>query len=299
MSALLIWIYGGQLFLVVAVLIPVVAIADVSGALDEHARVRRAARFVGLLAIALGVLSAPPLPLVLAVAALAASLAWAFWSLDKWTTGRRIAGAAAAIGCLAAATMEVPRFMRHGAVPRPSRLFVIGDSLSSGGFGEQLPWPAVIERIAALPVTNLSLAAGDTATALERQIPLLPRPGTVRECVFVEIGGNDMLDGVRPAVFAKNLDGILAAASAGGRRSVVMLELPLLPGRWSYGAIQRRLASKHNCELVPKRVLALVLLAAGNTSDGLHLTQQGHDALAHDLVRWLEWDRGRHPSTSS
>ncbi len=283
-SALLYQIYSGQLFLALAIFFPIAAIAG------EHPSARRAARFLGLLAIALGVSSAPPLPLILAIPTVAASVAWVFWSLRRWTTIRRIIGAVAATGCVMAVMMEIPTLLERTAVPRPSRLFVIGDSLSSGGFGEQMPWPVVLQRKAALPVTNLSLASGDAATALQRQIPLLPKPADARECVLIEIGGNDMLDGTDHDRFATNLDAILSAARAGGRRTVVMLELPLLPGRWSYGAAQRRLARKHRCTLVPKRVLAGVLLGAGNTSDGLHLTQRGHDALAQQLMTCLEWD---------
>lgn len=281
-NALLYQIYGGQLFLAVALLIPIAVIAG------ESRSARRASQFLGLLAICLGVLSAPPLPLIVAIPTAAACLAWVF--LDRWTTVRRIAGVMASIGCVVAAVMEFPPVLQRTTVPRPSRLFVIGDSLSSGGFGEQTPWPAALQRIAALPVTNLSLASGDTATALQRQIPLLPRPADAHECVVIEIGGNDMLDGVDPDRFAANLDAILKAARNGGQRHLVMFELPLLPGRWSYGAAQRRLARKHECTLVPKRVLAGVLLTEGNTSDGIHLTQRGHETLARRLITFLEWE---------
>jgi acyl-CoA thioesterase-1 len=278
-NAFLYQIYSGQLFLAVALFMPIAVIAG------EHPSARRAARFLGLLAIGLGVLSAPPLPLIVAIPTAAACLAWVF--LDRWTNVRRIAGVIAGIGCIVAVVMEIPAVLQRTAVPRPSRVFVIGDSLSSGGFGEQTPWPGVLQTIATLPVTNLSLASGDSATALQRQIPLLPRPADGRECVVIEIGGIDMLDGVDPDRFAANLEAILTAVR---ERHVVMLEMPLLPGRWSYGAAQRRLARKHECTLVPKRVLAGVLLTAGNTSDGIHLTQRGHDALAQRLMKSLEWD---------
>ncbi len=287
-NALLYQIYSGQLFLALAIFFPIAVIAG------EHPSARRAARFLGLVAICLAVLSAPPLPLIVAIPTLAASVAWVFWSLRRWPSIRRIAGAVAAIGCVVAVIVEIPTLLVRTAVPRPSHLFVIGNSLSSGGFGEQMPWPAALQGKAAMPVTNLSLASAETATALQRQIPLLPKPADARECVLIEIGGNDMLDGTDHDRFATNLDGILSAARSGGR-TVVMLELPLLPGRWSYGAAQRRLARKHGCTLVPKRVLAGVLLGAGNTSDGLHLTQRGHDALAQQLMTCLEWDAGVRP----
>ncbi len=45
-----------------------------------------------------------------------------------------------------------------------------------------------------------------------------------------------------------------------------MFELPVIPGKWAYGARQR--------------VLAKVLVKKENTFDGIHLTQAGHDAIA-------------------
>lgn len=283
--ALLDSIYSGELFLEAGLLFAAIALADLPGLPNF---LTRAARLLALLAIGLAALSAPPLPLPLAIIALAAGLTFVFWSFGKRTKLARIVTAMAGLASLGAVAADLPSFMSRSDVPRPDRLFVIGDSLSSGGFGEQRTWPAVIEASTTIPVTNLSLASGDTATALQRQIPLLPSPAA-RECVLIEIGGNDMLDGVDPELFANNLDRILDSAAAGGRRSVVMLELPLLPGRWSYGAAQRRLAKKHRCELVPKRLLAHVLLTPENTSDGLHLTQRGHDALARQLLQWLRW----------
>ena len=68
-----------------------------------------------------------------------------------------------------------------------------------------------------------------------------------------------------------------------------MFELPLLPGRWAYGAAQRRIASRHGIVLIPRRVLAGILLDPANTSDGLHLTQQGHEKLAGAVADWAGW----------
>ena len=276
-------LYSGQLFFVAVLLFLAAAALDLAGSL------RRIAGFVALLAIGLACLGAPPLPIVFAVPALVATLAYAFFGFGARKVSRRALAAPAVAACVLAMAVELPYHVKRPHVARPLRLFVIGDSLASGGFGEATTWPAVLGRETRVPVANLAVPSDDAAMALESQIPRLPMAPAGVECVIVEIGGNDMLDGTPLNEFATALDGILAKASAAGRRNVIMLEIPLLPGRWGYGAIQRRLAAKHQSVLVPKRILAGVLLGAGNTSDGIHLTQRGHDALARDLAAWLTW----------
>ena len=65
-----------------------------------------------------------------------------------------------------------------------------------------------------------------------------------------------------------------------------MLELPIIPGRWAYGGIQRRLADKHRVTLIPKRLLAGVIFETENTLDGIHLSAKGHRAMVEELAPW-------------
>ncbi len=281
-AALLDHLYSGQLFFSAATLFLAIIVFDVSGWLDTRPLARRIAGVLALLAIPLGGMSGTPLPLVVAAAAILATLAYAFAGLGGRPAARRLLGALAAMAVLTAIFTELPyhriRPLRHRAL----HLSVIGDSLASGGFGEQRPWPEILGRELGIPVTNLALPSDGATTALPNQVSRLSMP-SADQTVIVEIGGNDMLEGTPAKEFAASLDQILTRAGA-GRRQVLVLELPLLPGRWQYGAIQRRVAAKHNATLVPKRILARVLLDEENTFDGLHLTQQGHDALARNLL---------------
>jgi len=70
-----------------------------------------------------------------------------------------------------------------------------------------------------------------------------------------------------------------------------MFELPLLPFHSGYGEAQRHLARKHHVILIPKKCLASVIGRNGNTLDGLHLSQKGHDALAHAVAGMLSLQR--------
>ncbi len=238
----------------------------------------RRLRLLALLALPLAALSGTPMPLWLAVPVVVLAIAALIsrrGGLQPPAGGRRppLPAIAAIVGVVIAVAFELPYHLpRH--IATPSRLFVIGDSLASGGFGEQSPWPVK------LGARNLSSPSETAQTALQNQIALLPPPAP-GDCVIVEIGGNDMLNGRPVREFASALDAILAAMPP---RTVVMLELPVVPGAWRYGAAQRRLARKHRATLVPKRVLAGVLLDPRNTTDGLHLTERGHAQLARDLA---------------
>jgi len=288
--------YSGQLFFAAAALFVAAAVFDISPDRDTRPVARRIAGFLALLSIPLAALSGTPVPLLLAIPTVGLTTAYAVMGFGPRRL-RIMAGASIAL-CLVAVALEIPYHLPSAHVAIPSRLFVIGDSLSSGGFGEVIPWPNRFAREVRVPTTNLAQPSDDTAGALAHQVPQLPKIADNSHCVIIEIGGNDMLEGRPVDQFAHALDGLLAAASAAGQRTVVMLELPLLPGRWGYGAVQRRSAAKHKIDLVPKRVLARVLLRKENTFDGIHLTQRGHDALAHEIAAWLDWRRRDDPVSS-
>ncbi|HUP44925.1 MAG TPA: GDSL-type esterase/lipase family protein [Thermoanaerobaculia bacterium] len=261
-------IYSGQLFFTAAALYLV-------GIFVPRLRV------LALLAIPLALLSGTPMPWWFALPLLAVTVA----GLIRRRS--RMVRVLAAAGVLVAAAAEVP-YQIGGAFSPPGRLIVIGDSLAAGGFAESQPWP---HRLG-VPVVNLARAADTAAGALSEQVPAMPPP-TRGDVVIIEIGGNDMLDGLPARSFARALDQIVRAAAP---REVVILEIPLLPGRWAYGAAQRRVAHRHGATLIPKRVLAKVLADPRNTDDGLHLTDRGHEALARSLLpRQRGGEGGRRP----
>ncbi|RLS58596.1 MAG: hypothetical protein DWH91_02120 [Planctomycetota bacterium] len=169
------------------------------------------------------------------------------------------------------------------SVPERS-IVVLGDSLSAGlGEGEGMPWPFQLRDLHQLQVTNLSDAGATTHDALQRIRATDHFPGLV----IIELGGNDLLGGRSRAEFEQDLDQILADLNA-RKRSVVMLELPLLPGKSAWGVTQRSLATKYNCGLIPKRYWADVLAAPGATVDTLHLSQAGHRQMAEMIWGVIE-----------
>ncbi|MGZ8867963.1 MAG: GDSL-type esterase/lipase family protein, partial [Thermoanaerobaculia bacterium] len=236
-AAILYHVYSGQLFFTALALFAI------------GITVRRL-RVLALLAIPLAFFSGTPMPLVAAIPLTLAAIVVLF----RQFKGRMVVGLLAVV---VAAGIEIPWHVGNAGEVARAPLFVLGDSLASGGFGEQSPWP---ERLGA---RNLSSPSETVASALERDPPVFH----ANDIVIVELGGNDMLDGTPLAEFERSLDALLGRLR--GTR-VVMLELPILPGRWGYGSIQRRLARKHGAALIPKRLLARALTGAGNTTDGLH-----------------------------
>ena len=170
--------------------------------------------------------------------------------------------------------------MRPAISPISERSVVVfGDSLSAGlGEKEGTPWPDQLRDRKHVAVTNLSEAGATTADGLKNVFQTDHVPGLV----IIELGGNDLLGGVALANFEKNLDGILSHLRS-HNRTVVMVELPLLPGKNAWGGTQRRLSRQYRCRLIPKRLLVDVLAAPGSTTDTLHLSQTGHQRLAEQI----------------
>ncbi|HXG58830.1 MAG TPA: GDSL-type esterase/lipase family protein [Thermoanaerobaculia bacterium] len=281
-QAVLVHYYSGHLFFTAAALFLLVVLLDVTGVSRGNAAGRRITGFVALLALALGAMGAPPMPLYLWVPVAIATAACVVAGFGE--KRRPFTGIAAAVAVIVAVALEVPYHVDPTGIRRPKHLMVMGDSLSSGGFGEKTIWH---QRMGDMAVTNLALPSDGVREALEHQAPMLLPPGN-EQVVLIEIGGNDMLEGTPPDAFAKALDGLARAARRNGRK-VVMLELPLLPGAWRYGLAQRQVARRHGVALIPKRLLAAVLLDPLDTSDGLHLTDRGHAALANGIRASLGW----------
>lgn len=158
-------------------------------------------------------------------------------------------------------------------------VYVVGDSISAGIGGEQKCWPSVFTEMTSLPVINLAKAGATVQTAL-KQIDAINETNAT---VILEIGGNDVIGGTDPAMFRDQLDHLVSALRM-RHHQVLMLELPLFPFQNAYGAAQRSIAAKYHTLLLPKRFFTAILGMKNGTSDGLHLSQQGHEAMARMIA---------------
>ena len=278
------WFSCGILFLLVVVL-------DMMGCLIRRPRLVRWLRLALLIAMVLAGASATPLPLWFALPLVSACLAYLAAGLANVNRRRRlILGTCAGGLILAGLVVEAPYHLAHGVSgKRPARLYIVGDSLTAGMGGEATTWPRLLRQQTDIDIHDLSFAGANARSAYRHLKNKLKPDSDADAWVLIGIGGNDMLGSTSPAEFSEYLDQLLSVARGDPDRPrlVVMQELPMVPFAWSFAAHQRRLAAQHGVVLIPKRVLAGVILAEANVLDGLHLSQEGHERMAQLMAEWL------------
>lgn len=164
-------------------------------------------------------------------------------------------------------------------------LYVIGDSISAGiGTAEELTWPKIIRNKNKLTITDLSIAGATVNSAMRKQVPLVKTENSI---VILEIGGNDLFGPTPYDDFERDLKNILEKVSS-MQRTVIMLELPLLPWHIEYGKIQRKLASQYNAFLIPKSFLVEIFSAKDATVDLAHLSPTGHELMSKKMWGIIE-----------
>jgi acyl-CoA thioesterase-1 len=289
-NALLYHLLSGHAWFSAITLFVIVVGLDLAGVFDARPKLLRGAKVFVLFLGPFAAMSGTPMPLWFAVPLVAAWGAYAFHGCGHESLRRRRAVGLTAAGlALLAAGLEIPWYLTR---PAPAftgkKLYVIGDSLTAGGFGEKARYTEQLAARAGIPVVNFAHAGGTAQSALETQAPRLEQDDPPA-WVFLSIGGNDMLHGTPAADFAANLEQLIVAARGDPARprTLVMQELPVVPGCWSTGRTQRLLAAKYGVMLIPKRVEAAVLLGPRNTVDGVHLSPAGHDKMADVVAEWL------------
>lgn len=167
----------------------------------------------------------------------------------------------------------------------PAEVHVIGDSLSAGIANEhdQL-WPNLVAREWNVPLQNHAQPGVTTASAI-RQTEAITCEGCV---VLLEIGGNDFFEGRAASQIESDLDRLLSRLVS-PRRTLILFELPLppMPGAYDLARLQRRLAHRHGVRLISRRDFAKTLLTPGATTDGLHLSPIGHQAMTSLVLSTL------------
>jgi acyl-CoA thioesterase-1 len=206
------------------------------------------------------------------------SVAIAVWLISRTHTGiLRVSQIAVISLCLLAIAIELPYHVNpHVPQNECKVLYVIGDSVSAGiGGVKEHPWPQILGNEHNIKVINLAKAGATAASA----IPQAKQVHDQNAVVLIEIGGNDLFAPTPPKEFKASLEQILSSVTIPAR-TVIMLELPLLPLQNEYGRIQRSLARKYDVILMPKRFLVDVLSSKGATVDLAHLSQEGHKLMA-------------------
>lgn len=287
-EALLFHIYSGDVFFTAAAILALAVVADLSLPVNQNDLVRRTIRILFLLSLPLGALGTVPLPLWIAVPLIGAWTAHAMYGFGR--RSRRAAMVSGGALLLIVGISLVPeivwRLRQPPETAPPSTVYVFGDSLSSGGFGESRTWPDRLSETTGVALVNLSRPSDTTGSVLASQIGELD--DSCRSCgVVIELGGNEMLGDGSAREYEQNLRALIAESRGRGAETVWLVEIPPLPFRWWWSAAQRRTARETGSILIPRRVLSSILVRDANTFDGLHLTDRGHQSLARHMSRWL------------
>ncbi|HEY1262913.1 MAG TPA: GDSL-type esterase/lipase family protein [Terriglobales bacterium] len=239
---------------------------------------RSAAAWLGL---ALMVMACPPFPWAIDAIFLAA-----YGILVTRPSNKSVRSAATIVLVVLTVALSASELHHRGmgtlTAPRSDHLVVLGDSISAGMYTGAPAWPSVFERNTGLRVKNLSQPGARVSDGIAMAKKLAPED----RVVLIELGGNDLLSGVRTSEFARNLDSLLAKIAA-RNRVVAMFELPLLPHVIGYGRVQRLLAEKYGVVLIPKHYFAEILGGANATTDGLHLSSAGAQQMAALVAKLL------------
>jgi acyl-CoA thioesterase-1 len=203
------------------------------------------------------------------------------------TVFRRVAAALACALALSAGPAA--------AADKPLAIVALGDSLTAGyGLANQEAFPARLQQALAakgiaVTVSNAGVS-GDTMSGGLARLDWSVPPDT--DAVILELGANDALRGLDPAVTRRALDAILAALA---RRNIPVLLCGMLAPR-NMGADYARafdpmypeLAKTYGALLYPFFLDGVATDAKLNQRDGLHPTAAGVDFIVAKILPKVE-----------
>ena len=181
------------------------------------------------------------------------------------------------------------------AQQRPARIVALGDSLSAGYLlPEKNAFPTVLERALRergykVEVSNAGVS-GDTASGgLERLDWAI---GDGADLVIVELGANDMLRGVDPAITRKALATILARLQS-RKIPVLLAGMVAAPGMGrdyeaAFNAIYPDLSREFSVPLYPFFLEGVAGHPALQLPDGMHPAPQGVETIVRGILPSVE-----------
>jgi acyl-CoA thioesterase-1 len=178
----------------------------------------------------------------------------------------------------------------------PPVLLVLGDSLSAGyGMDREKSWVSLLEtrlneRGYSYRVLNSSISGDTSQGGLTRLPRLLERYQP--KIVIIELGANDGLRGIDPAVTRANLSDMIARSQASGAR--VLLAGIRLPPNYGSAYLQQfesmyaDLASEYQALLVPFFMDGVAMEPELLQADNIHPNEAGQPVLLENVWAVLE-----------
>lgn len=208
-----------------------------------------------------------------------------------WETAfKAVAGLMAVLAAFTFAS-AAPAAGPSATSPAPVRIVALGDSLTSGhGIPRSAAFPARLE--AALKARGLDVkvenagVSGETAAQGLARLDWSVPPGT--DAVIVELGANDMLRGLDPAVTRKAIAEIVERLRKRGITVLLagMRAAPNLgrPYQETFDRIFPEIAAAEGVLLYPFFLEGVAGDRALNLADGIHPTPEGVDRIVAGIL---------------
>ncbi len=196
-----------------------------------------------------------------------------------------------------AAAREAPQAAASGEElePRVPVVVYLGDSLTAGlGLPENEAFPGLVGDALEgreLPVRTVNAGvSGDTTAGGARRIDWILRQRP--DVVVIELGANDALRGLSPAMSEENLRQIgVKALAAGAKVLLVGMKVPPNYGPEfvrDFESIFPRLAGELGVPLMPFLLEGVAGNPDLNQADGIHPNAEGHRRIAESMLPYLE-----------
>ncbi|MBB3021242.1 acyl-CoA thioesterase-1 [Microvirga lupini] len=197
--------------------------------------------------------------------------------------------------CAAALAAMIAPLPATQAQSQPIRLVALGDSLSAGyGLPQEAAFPVVLERALKakgykVEVANAGVSGDTTSGGLDRLDWSVP-DGT--DGVILELGANDMLRGLDPALARKNLEAIVEQLKS---RNIPVMLAGMYASRnlgpdyvQKFDSVYPDIAKKHDLVLYPFFLDGVAGERSLNLPDGLHPTAKGVEIIVERILPTVE-----------
>ena len=178
---------------------------------------------------------------------------------------------------------------------KQTTILFIGDSLTEGyGVAQENGYVSLIEselkeKGKSIKILNGSVSGSTTSSGLKRLKWFLKAKPDI---LFLELGANDGLRGVKLDVSRKNLDDIISLALKNKMR--VLLAGMMLPPNYgpeytkNFKNMFIELTKKHNINMIPFILEGVAGQKDLNLADGIHPNEKGHKILKSTVIKYLE-----------
>ena len=213
---------------------------------------------------------------------------------EKQERARRALLAVVFLGCV---LQGAPWPRQCASAADPKVIVFFGDSLTAG-YGIELSqaFPSLIQEKIAARGWNFSVVnagrSGETTAAGLRRIDWVLR--TKIDVFVLELGGNDGLRGIAPAVTERNLQAIIDRTREKFPRARIVIagmQAPPNMGEAYVRAFRQifvDLSKRNRAALVPFLLEGVGGVTELNQADGIHPTPEGHKIVAENVWKALQ-----------